>query len=122
MQPSDLLKPALSAFTWIWLPDAVEPVVCGRIDLVDGINRFTYGKSYLARPNAIPVWLPELQLVESVIVPEAPHVIAGALRDAAPDPWGRRGGWSWWRGGDPRVPGGPRGAPPPRKGGGGGSC
>ncbi|HCZ01247.1 MAG: phosphatidylinositol kinase [Rhodobacterales bacterium RIFCSPHIGHO2_02_FULL_62_130] len=90
MQPSDLLKPALSAFTWIWLPDAVEPVVCGRIDLVDGINRFTYGKSYLARPNAIPVWLPELPLVESVIVPEAPHVIAGALRDAAPDQWGRR--------------------------------
>lgn len=90
MQPSDLLKPALSAFTWIWLPDAVEPVVCGRIDLVDGINRFTYGKSYLARPNAIPVWLPELPLVDSVIVPEAPHVIAGALRDAAPDQWGRR--------------------------------
>ena len=90
MQPSDLLKPALSAFTWIWLPEAVEPVVCGRIDLVDGINRFTYGKSYLARPNAIPVWLPELPLVDSVIVPEAPHVIAGALRDAAPDQWGRR--------------------------------
>jgi serine/threonine-protein kinase HipA len=90
MQPSDLLKPALSAFTWIWLPDAVEPVVCGRIDLVDGINRFTYGKSYLARPNAIPVWLPELPLLDSVIVPEAPHVIAGALRDAAPDQWGRR--------------------------------
>lgn len=90
MQPSDLLKPALSAFTWIWLPDAIEPVVCGRIDLVDGINRFTYGKSYLARPNAIPVWLPELPLVDSVIVPEAPHVIAGALRDAAPDQWGRR--------------------------------
>ncbi len=90
MQPSDLLKPALSAFAWIWLPDAVEPVVCGRIDLVDGINRFTYGKSYLARPSAIPVWLPELPLVDSVIVPEAPHVIAGALRDAAPDQWGRR--------------------------------
>lgn len=90
MQPSDLLKPALSAFTWIWLPDAIEPVVCGRIDLVDGINRFTYGKSYLARPNAVPVWLPELPLVDSVIVPDAPLVIAGALRDAAPDQWGRR--------------------------------
>lgn len=90
MPPSDLLNPALSAFTWTWLPDAVEPVVCGRIDLVDGINRFTYGKSYLARPNAIPVWLPELPLVDSVIVPEAPLVIAGALRDAAPDQWGRR--------------------------------
>src|SRR3989338_11188472 len=116
MQPSDLLKPALSAFTWIWLPDAVEPVVCGRIDLVDGINRFTYGKSYLARPNAIPVWLPELPLVESVIVPEAPHVIAGALRDAAPPQWGGGGGVN------PAIPRRGGGGGPRRGGGGGGGA
>lgn len=90
MKPADLLQPAASAYVWIWLSDASEPVVCGRIDLVDGLNRFTYGKSYLARPNAIPIWQPELPLVDTVIVPEAPHVIAGALRDAAPDQWGRR--------------------------------
>lgn len=85
-----LLKPASSAFVWIWLPDGIEPVVCGRIDLSDGLNRFVYARSYLARPDTIPVWLPELPLVNKVIVPEAPHLIAGALRDAAPDQWGRR--------------------------------
>jgi serine/threonine-protein kinase HipA len=89
MKPT-LLKATSEAFVWIWLPDATEPVVCGRIDLVDGIYRFTYGKSYLARSDAMPIWLPELPLEDRVIVPEAPAVIAGALRDASPDQWGRR--------------------------------
>lgn len=86
----NLLDPASEAYVWIWLPDAVEPIVCGRIDLVDGLYHFTYGRSYLDRPDAIPIWMPELPLSDAVIVPEAPHVIAGALRDAAPDQWGRR--------------------------------
>lgn len=85
-----LLEPAKSAFVWIWLPDRVDPVVCGRIDLSDGINRFVYAKSYLARQNSVPIWLPELPLENKILVPEAPQVIAGALRDAAPDQWGRR--------------------------------
>lgn len=89
MKPT-LLKAASEAFVWIWLPDATTPVVCGRVDLVDGIYRFTYGRSYLARSDAMPIWLPELPLEDRVIVPEAPAVIAGALRDAAPDQWGRR--------------------------------
>lgn len=89
MKPA-LLKPAAEAFVWIWLPEATEPVVCGRIDLVDGLYHFTYGRTYLARKDAIPVWLPELPLEDRIIVPEAPTVIAGSLRDAAPDHWGRR--------------------------------
>lgn len=89
MKPA-LLKPAAEAFVWIWLPKATEPVVCGRIDLVDGLYHFTYGRSYLARKDAIPVWLPELPLEDRILVPEAPAVIAGSLRDAAPDQWGRR--------------------------------
>ena len=87
---SNLLEPASTAYVWIWLPNAAEPVVCGRIDLVDGLYHFTYGRSYLTRTDAIPVWLPELPLGDRVIVPNAPHAIAGALRDAAPDQWGRR--------------------------------
>lgn len=83
-------QPASTAFVWIWLPEQAEPVVCGRIDLADGIYSFTYGRSYLARKDAIAIWIPELPLGNSIIVPEAPHVIAGALRDAAPDQWGRR--------------------------------
>jgi hypothetical protein len=39
MKPT-LLKAASEAFVWIWLPNATEPVFCGRIDLVDGIYRF----------------------------------------------------------------------------------
>jgi serine/threonine-protein kinase HipA len=89
MKPT-LLTPASTAYVWIWLPNATDPVVCGRIDLVDGIYRFTYGRSYIARTDAIAIWLPELPLGNAVIIPEAPHVIAGALRDAAPDQWGRR--------------------------------
>ncbi|TGD60831.1 type II toxin-antitoxin system HipA family toxin [Tabrizicola sp. WMC-M-20] len=89
MKPA-LLKPAAEAFVWIWLPEATEPAVCGRIDLVDGLYHFTYGRTYLARKDAIPVWLPELPLEDRIIVPEAPTVIAGSLRDAAPDQWGRR--------------------------------
>lgn len=87
---SALLSPASTAYVWIWLPNAVDPVVCGRIDLADGLYRFTYGRSYLARKDAIAIWIPELPLGNGVIVPKAPHLIAGALRDAAPDQWGRR--------------------------------
>jgi len=89
MKPA-LLKPAAEAFVWIWLPDATEPVVCGRVDLVGGLYHFTYGRSYLARKDGMPIWLPELPLEERVIIPEAPAIIAGSLRDAAPDQWGRK--------------------------------
>ena len=87
---NSLLTPASEAYVWIWLPGATTPVVCGRIDHVDGVYHFTYGRSYLNRADAIPVWLPELPLEDRIIVPAAPARIAGALRDAAPDQWGRR--------------------------------
>ena len=87
---SDLLKPAKEAFVWIWLPNEIEPVVAGRIDLVDGVHHFTYGRSYLARQNAIPIFLPDLPLEPGIHVPEAPHLIAPCLRDGSPDLWGRR--------------------------------
>ena len=87
---SALATPATEAFVWIWLPHATEAVVCGRIDLVGERYHFSYAPSYLARKDAIPIWLPELPLEDRVIVPEAPATIAGSLRDAAPDQWGRR--------------------------------
>lgn len=87
---SDLLVPAKSAFVWVWLPGATEPVVAGRIDLLRGVYQFTYGQSYLARDNAISIYGPELPLRSGVQVPGAPHMIAGALRDGSPDLWGRR--------------------------------
>lgn len=87
---SDMLQPAKEGFVWTWLPDMTEPVVAGRIDLVNGLYQFTYGRSYLERENAIPLYEPELPLRAGVHMPRAPHVIAGCLRDGAPDNWGRR--------------------------------
>jgi serine/threonine-protein kinase HipA len=78
-----------TAFVWIWLPSETKPVVAGRIDKIDGGHTFTYGQSYLTRKNAIPIYLPELPLQEGQL--RLPRLESqGALRDAAPDAWGRR--------------------------------
>lgn len=78
------------AYVWIWLPGATEPVVAGRL-VRDGRNLiFNYGQSYLERGDAIPVYEPELPLRRGAIPPEAGLSMAGCLRDAAPDAWGRR--------------------------------
>jgi serine/threonine-protein kinase HipA len=78
------------AFVWIWLPGASEPVIAGRLDRGDaGLISFTYGQSYLARENAIPIYVPELPLQRGPIEPVA-RDIAGCIADAAPDSWGQR--------------------------------
>jgi serine/threonine-protein kinase HipA len=92
---SRLLDPAKKAYVWTWLPGAATPVVAGRIDLVDGIHHFIYGQSYLKRSNdsrqgTASLFAPELPLRQGRITPNAPLTIAGCLRDAAPDSWGRR--------------------------------
>ena len=78
------------AFVWIWLPGRTSPVVAGQIRERDGRHVFVYGRSYLAREDAIPIHEPELPLRLGPIEPAAPLQIANALRDAAPDAWGRR--------------------------------
>ena len=78
------------AFVWIWLPGRSEPVVAGRIQADGGRFVFNYGRSYLARDDAIPVYAPELPLGPGGLEPEPPLEIANALRDASPDAWGRR--------------------------------
>lgn len=87
---SDYSNPDREAFVWIWLPGAAEPVVAGRIELEGGIYTFNYGQSYLERDNAIAIYTPELPLQRGRIAPDAPHEMAGCLRDGAPDAWGRR--------------------------------
>lgn len=87
---SDFSNPDREAFVWIWLPGATEPVVAGRIELEGGIYTFNYGQSYLERDNAIAIYTPELPLQRGRIAPDAPHEMAGCLRDGAPDAWGRR--------------------------------
>ena len=83
-------SPPREASVWIWLPGRAEPVVAGRIQPEGGRYLFDYGRSYLAREDAIPIQLPELSLRLGAIAPESPLEIASALRDASPDAWGRR--------------------------------
>ena len=76
---------------WAWLPDATEPVVAGRISKGrDGSHRFTYGASYLARPDAISLFTPELPLRPGGIDAPDGMEMAGCLWDASPDSWGQR--------------------------------
>ena len=82
--------PPREAFVWIWLPGRTAPVVAGRIQAEGSRFIFNYGRSYLARPEAIPIHLPELPLRPGALEPEPPLEIANALRDASPDAWGRR--------------------------------
>jgi len=77
-------------FVWVWLPGATSPVVAGRIDRVAEMYRFAYGSSYLARPEAVSLFQPELPLRQGWL--EAPEGLdmAGCLWDASPDSWGQR--------------------------------
>ena len=79
-----------AAFVWIWLPGATAPVVAGRIARDGKRLIFNYGRSYLDRIDRIAIHEPELPLQRGVIVPDAGLSMAGCLRDAAPDAWGRR--------------------------------
>ncbi|TPQ48002.1 phosphatidylinositol kinase, partial [Prosthecomicrobium hirschii] len=78
-------------YVWFWLPGAVEPIVAGRIEKPSGQDRyvFNYGR-YAKRQDAIPIYLPELPLRSGRIMPTPPLTMANALRDGAPDAWGRR--------------------------------
>jgi serine/threonine-protein kinase HipA len=80
------------AYVWIWLPGATEPVVAGRL-YAEGSSvtlAFNYGKSYLERKNATPIYLPELPLKSGVLPLLDGLSMPGCIRDAAPDAWGRR--------------------------------
>lgn len=56
------------AYVWVWLPNQIEPVVAGVLN-VEGKNLlFNYGKSYLQRvnetPAAIALYEPELSEID----------------------------------------------------------
>ncbi len=91
--PAKTTAPA-EAYVWVFLSGATEPVVAGRVyrETADrGRLYFHYGRSYLARPDAIPLYLPELPLQAGAIAPVSSLMqMAGCVRDASPDAWGRR--------------------------------
>lgn len=78
------------AYVWVWLPGETEPVVAGRLAPSPAGLQFNYGRSYLARRDAIALYLPELPLQPGLLPLPAGLTMPGCLRDAAPDAWGRR--------------------------------
>ncbi|GJM06966.1 MAG: phosphatidylinositol kinase [marine bacterium B5-7] len=79
-----------NAYAWVWLPEKTEPVVAGKISKVDRVYAFAYGKHYRSRSDAIPFSPVELPLAGGEFTPQGMNTLHGALRDAAPDAWGRR--------------------------------
>ncbi len=78
------------AYVWIWLPGKTEPVVAGKLEADGEFVQFNYGRSYLELANAIPIYAPELPLQSGVLPLLGDLNIPNAIRDAAPDAWGRR--------------------------------
>lgn len=78
------------AYVWAWLPGNTEPVVAGRLSAQGKLLIFNYGKSYLERPEAIPLYLPELPLQPGELPLPKGLAMPSSIRDAAPDAWGRR--------------------------------
>jgi len=75
-------------YVWIWLPGATEPIPCGVLTPNGNGLAFTYGRKYLANPNRISIYTPELPLSLETFAPTALEM-PSAIRDAAPDAWGQ---------------------------------
>lgn len=78
------------AYVWVWLPGCTDPVVAGALDPVGPLLSFTYGRSYLSRTDAVPLYLPELPLGRGIQQPPEGLEVGGCIRDGAPDAWGQR--------------------------------
>lgn len=83
------------AYVYIQLPGTLEmvPAALLRVQtLPEGtqIGRFRYGDRYLARPEAVALDPFRLPLAKQVFEFTQLKGIPGAVRDAAPDAWGRR--------------------------------
>ena len=87
---SDVRTPYSEAYVWVWLPNATEPVVAGLVTQQGPQLVFNYGRSYLARPDAISLYAPELPLQPGILSLIPGLNMPSCLRDASPDAWGRR--------------------------------
>jgi len=83
-------KAPAEAYVWLWLPDQAEPVVAGRLEATAQGLQFNYGRSYLARNEAIALYDQELPLRAGQIALKPGLMMPGCVRDASPDAWGRR--------------------------------
>ena len=83
-------KPTPDVYVWVWLPGKTDPVVAGVLTTDGATTFFSYGTSYQTRPDAIPLYLPELPIQSGVIPPMDGLLVAGCIADGGPDSWGRR--------------------------------
>lgn len=82
-------------YVYIQLPGETESVTCGRFTQTwtrtgAVAGAFVYGRTYLARANAVPLDPIHLPLQRGTFQTAARAGIFGALRDSSPDAWGRR--------------------------------
>lgn len=82
-------------FVYIVLPGETRPVTAGKFVIQpdkSGLPRgmFVYGRSYLARPDKVPIDPVGLKLSDRVHETRALKGVFGAFRDAGPDHWGRQ--------------------------------
>jgi len=86
---------ATECFVYITLPGQTEAVTAGRFVLTESrdgtpLGKFVYGKSYLARDDAVEIDPVELKLSNETYETTRLRGLFGALRDAGPDSWGQR--------------------------------
>ena len=85
----------MGCYVYIQLPGTTTVVTCGRYEHQvlpngNGIGRFAYGRSYLARKDAVPIDPYHLPLRRGTVETGRLGGVFGAIRDAAPDSWGQR--------------------------------
>jgi serine/threonine-protein kinase HipA len=78
------------AYVWTWLSGQTKPIVAGLLSANGAQLLFNYGRSYLERKDAIPLYEPELPLRGGILPLLAGLNMPNCIRDAAPDAWGRR--------------------------------
>jgi len=86
---------ATECYVYIVLPGESEFVTAARFVLGTDragvpMGQLVYGRSYLARANAVPIDPLELSLSDRTYETRTHKGVFGALRDASPDYWGRR--------------------------------
>lgn len=79
----------------VWTPAGRLTLVESGIDTIG--SSFAYGLKYIRRPDALPIvltaagWLPDRNTLAGIeFYPGNDLALFGAIRDAAPDAWGRR--------------------------------
>jgi serine/threonine-protein kinase HipA len=84
-------------YVYIMLPGTTEFVTAGKFvveetssaQAEDAVGHFVYGRSYLAREDAVEIDPVELRLSDEIFKTAQMKGLFGAIRDASPDYWGR---------------------------------